>query len=229
MQNTEGYAGRNTVPGERSYAETAAETDGFSLAAMFLLAAICFLAGVLPGLVIDALSPVAALLVGDTMPRQAGVPWLSIVPIGQSRSSYNGLIILIFLIASGTITAMVIHRFATRATRRSAIWDCGFPLDAPQTQYASSSFAMPIRRVFGTVVFDVRERVDMPRPGEMRAGSFHLRVLDPAWRFAFGPIARTVGTVATRLNRLQFLTIRSYLTLVFCTLILLLAMVALWR
>jgi formate hydrogenlyase subunit 3/multisubunit Na+/H+ antiporter MnhD subunit len=210
-------------------AAAATEVDAFSLAAMYLLAAICFLAGVLPGFVIDALAPVSALLVGDTMPRQAGVPWMSIVPIGQSRSSYNGLIILTFLIASGTITAVVIHRFATRATRRSAIWDCGFPLDAPQTQYASSSFAMPIRRVFGTAVFDVRERVDMPRPGEMRAGSFHLRVLDPAWRFVYGPISRTVGTVATRLNRLQFLTIRSYLTLVFCTLILLLVVVALWR
>ena len=58
-----------------------------------------------------------------------------------------------------------------RATRRSAIWDCGFPLDAPQTQYASSSFAMPIRPVFGTVVFNVHERVDMPLLGEMRAGS----------------------------------------------------------
>ena len=40
---------------------------------------------------------------------------------------------------------------------------------------------------------------------------------------------RTVGAVATRLNRLQFLTIRSYLTLVFCTLIALLVVVALWR
>jgi hydrogenase-4 component B len=210
-------------------AATAVEVDTFSLVAMSLLAVICFLAGVLPGLVIDALSPVTALLVGNTMPHQATLPWLSIVPIGQSRSSYNGLIILIFLIASGTITAMVIHRFATRATRRSAIWDCGFPLDAPQTQYASSSFAMPIRRVFGTVVFDVRERVDMPRPGEMRAGSFHLRVIDPAWRFVYGPIARIVGTIATRFNRLQFLTIRRYLTLVFCTLIVLLVVVALWR
>jgi formate hydrogenlyase subunit 3/multisubunit Na+/H+ antiporter MnhD subunit len=210
-------------------AAAATEVDAFSLAAMFLLAAICFLAGVLPGFVIDALSPVAQLLTGDTMPRQAGVPWLSIVPIGQSRSSYNGLIILLFLIASGTITAMVIHRFATRATRRSAIWDCGFPLDAPQTQYASSSFAMPIRRVFGTAVFNVHERVDMPRPGEMRAGSFHLRVLDPAWSLVYGPIARGVGVAATRLNRLQFLTIRRYLTLVFATLILLLVVVALWR
>jgi hypothetical protein len=132
-------------------------------------------------------------------------------------------------VASGTVTAMVIHRFATRATRRSPIWDCGFPLDAPQTQYGSASFAMPIRRVFGTAIFNVHERVDMPRPGEMRAGAFHLRVLDPAWRLAYGPLARTISTVATRLNALQFLTIRRYLTLVFCTLIALLTVVALWR
>jgi hydrogenase-4 component B len=127
------------------------------------------------------------------------------------------------------LTAAVIHRFATRATRRSAIWDCGFPLDAPQTQYGSASFAMPIRRVFGTVVFDVREQVDMPRPGEMRAARFCLRVIDPAWHYFYGPLGRRVGTLATALNRLQFLTIRRYLTLVFCTLIALLIVVALWR
>jgi hypothetical protein len=113
--------------------------------------------------------------------------------------------------------------------RRSPIWDCGFPLDAPQTQYVSASFAMPIRRVFGSTVFRVYERVDMPRPGEMRAGTFRLRVLDPAWRLIYGPLARAVLVLATRLNYLQFLTIRRYLTLVFCTLIALLVMVALWR
>jgi hydrogenase-4 component B len=210
-------------------ASAAREVDTFSLTAMFLLASICFLAGVLPGFVIDALSPVTLMLTGDAMPNQAAVPWMSIVPIGESRSSYNGLVILIFLIASGSMTAIVIHRFATRATRRSAIWDCGFPLDAPQTQYGSASFSMPIRRVFGTVVFDVHERVDMPAPGEIRAGSFRMRVLDPAWQFAYGPIARAVGVISTSLNRLQFLTIRRYLTLVFCTLIALLVVVATWR
>ena len=40
-------------------AQTAQETDRFSLAAMFLLAALCLLAGILPGLFIDALAPVA--------------------------------------------------------------------------------------------------------------------------------------------------------------------------
>jgi len=88
---------------------------------------------------------------------------------------------------------------------------------------------MPIRRVFGTAVFNVHEKVDMPGPGEMRAGSFRLRVLDPAWQYAYGPLARGVGAVAGRLNHLQFLTIRSYLTLLFCTLILLLMVVAAWR
>jgi hydrogenase-4 component B len=210
-------------------AGAAMEVDAYSLTAMFLLAAICFLAGVLPGFVIDALSSVTAMLTGGAMPHQAALPWLSIVPIAESRSSYNGLIILTFLVVSGSLTAMIIHRFASQATRPSAIWDCGFPLDAPQTQYGSASFSMPIRRVFGTVVFNVYERVDMPRPGEIRAGHFGLRIIDPAWRYVYGPVSRGVGALALTLNHLQFLTIRRYLTLVFCTLIALLALVAAWR
>ena len=210
-------------------AETAHEVDNCSLGAMYFLVALCFLAGILPGLMIDLLAPVTASLVGEHMPVQTALPWLSIVPIAESRSSYNGLIILFFLAASGTLTAMFIHRYATRATRRSAIWDCGYPLDVPTTQYTSSSFAMPIRRVFGASVFMVRERVDMPRPGEQRAAHFHVKVFDPAWRHVYGPLARAVVRAATTLNQLQFLTIRRYLTLVFSALIVLLIVVAAWR
>jgi hydrogenase-4 component B len=219
------FLGRPRTPA----AAAAQETDKFSLAAMFILAGLCVLAGVLPGYVIDALAPVAKMLAAQAMPQQALQPWHSIVPIAESRSSYNGLIILAFMICSGSLTAFAIHRFATRATRRSAIWDCGFPLDAPQTQYTASSFAMPIRRVFGKVVFGVYEHVDMPRPGETRAGHFAVRVIDPAWRWGYGPLARGVAAASLRLNHLQFLTIRRYLTLVFCALILLLIVVAAWR
>ncbi|HEY4774035.1 MAG TPA: hydrogenase 4 subunit B [Xanthobacteraceae bacterium] len=210
-------------------ARSAREVDGWQRSAMFILAAICVLAGVLPGFVIDTLAPVTSALVGEAMPPQAFLPWLSIVPITASRSSYNGLLILAFLAGSATVTAMIIHRFATRATRRSDAWDCGFPLAAPSTQYTGSSFAMPIRRVFGGSVFYVRESLDMPKPGEMRAGHFHVRVFDPAWRALYGPLARAVLHTAGTLNRLQFLTIRRYLTLVFGGLILLLVVVAAWR
>ena len=212
-----------------SAAETANETDGFSLAAMFVLAALCVILGVVPGAVVELISPVVQSLVGARMPAQSYLPWSSLIPIAESRSSYNGLTVLLFLASSGTVTALFIHRFATRATRRSAIWDCGYPDASPATQYTSSSFAMPIRRVFGTTVFDVREVVDMPRPGDTRAAHYHVKVLDPAWRYGYGPVARWVLRTTTKLNRLQFLSIRSYLTLVFVTLILLLLMVAAWR
>ena len=78
-------------------------------------------------------------------------------------------------------------------------------------------------------MFGVHEKVTMPRPGDTRAGHFYVRVVDPAWRFVYGPLVRTVGAAATSMNRLQFLTIRSYLTLVFYGLILLLMVVAAWR
>ena len=58
---------------------------------------------------------------------------------------------------------------------------------------------MPIRRVFGTTVFVVREAVDMPRPGEMRAGSFQVSAcsIRPG-ALVYGPIARAVGARRAR-------------------------------
>ncbi len=210
-------------------AADAREVDRMSLAAMAALAGLCLLVGIVPGPVIDLLAPAVEATVGSRMPAQSFLPWLSIVPIAESRSSYNGLVIFAFLVISGTLTAMFIHRFATRATRRSAIWDCGYPDPSAATQYSGSSFTMPIRRVFGSAVFYVREEVDMPRPGSPRAARFNVKILDPAWRLVFGPLVRLNGAIALRLNRLQFLTIRSYLTLMFCALIALLLVVVAWR
>jgi hydrogenase-4 component B len=210
-------------------AANAHETDGFSLAAMVGLAALCVLLGAIPGAVVDLISPVAQALVGARMPTQSHLPWLSLVPIAESRSSYNGLIILFFIVVSGTATALFIHRFATRATRRSDIWDCGYPDPSTASQYSGSSFAMPIRRVFGNTVFDVREKVEFRRPGDIGAARYQIKILDPLWRYVYGPLARWVLRFTVTLNQLQFLTIRSYLTLVFATLILLLLVVAAWR
>jgi formate hydrogenlyase subunit 3/multisubunit Na+/H+ antiporter MnhD subunit len=210
-------------------AEVAQEVDRVSIAVMFVFALLCFLAGILPGLIIDRLGPVVHGLVGEMLPPQSGLAWLSIVPIAAGRSSYNGMILLVFLAGSATLTAIFIHRFATRATRRAAIWDCGYPQASPATQYTSSSFAMPIRRVFGATMFPVREKLDMPAPGEIRAAHFHVKVFDPAWRYAYGPLVRAANKTADRLNPLQFLTIRRYLTLTFSALIVLLIVVAAWR
>ena len=74
----------------------------------------------------------------------------------------------LFIVASGALAAVVIHRFASDALRRAPAWDCGFPNADPATQYTAESFSQPIRRVFGGFVFRAREQVDMPAPGEPR-------------------------------------------------------------
>src|SRR5208282_448666 len=83
------FLGRPRTPA----AERASETDRFSLAAMFFLAALCLVVGILPGVFIDALAPVSTALIGARMPPQIGAQWLSIVPIAASRSSYDGLLV----------------------------------------------------------------------------------------------------------------------------------------
>jgi formate hydrogenlyase subunit 3/multisubunit Na+/H+ antiporter MnhD subunit len=206
----------------------ALEVDRLSLAAMSILAALCLLAGILPGIVIDGLAPVTLSVIGDRMPVQTDIAWLSIVPIAESRSSYNGLLVFLFTLFSASLTAYLIRRFASRALRRAPAWDCGFPEMSPATQYTAGSFAQPIRRVFGTLVFRVRESVDMPAPGDLRPARFAVEAHDLIWEWLYLPIAGAVGFAAEKLNYLQFLTIRRYLSLVFLALVFLLLVLALW-
>ncbi|MFO1352306.1 MAG: hydrogenase 4 subunit B [Gammaproteobacteria bacterium] len=211
-------------------ARDAVEVEPSMWMAMGILAALCLLIGILPGLVLDVLAPVVASLgPSATLPLQSGNAWWSLVPLAASRSSYNGWLVLVFMLVSGWLTAYAIHRWASRETRRGAAWDCGFPNASPLTQYTAGSFSQPIRRAFGTVVFQAREIVFMPPPGDIRPARFEARVKDWIWDSLYAPIARLIGFAAERLNVLQFLTIRRYLTLTFAALVILLGGLALWR
>ena len=106
------YLGRPRTPA----AAGAQEVDRWSLAAMLGFAGLCLFLGLLSGLAIDWLQPVASALVAGRMPPQASIAWLSIVPISASRSSYNGLLLFGFMVAA-TIAAAAVHRFASRAVR----------------------------------------------------------------------------------------------------------------
>jgi hydrogenase-4 component B len=209
-------------------ASTAQETDTNSLAAMYALAAACLIAGILPGIFIDALAPVVRALTGGQMPVQTGVEWMSIVPIAESRSSYNGLLVFVFMAVTGMVTAFAIHRLASDKIRRGPAWGCGYPDASPLTQYSASSFAQPIRRVFGSLVFRAREIGEMPPPGSSAPARLTVQLRDLIWDTLYAPIGTAVGVIAERLNYLQFLTIRSYLTLVFGALVILLLVLAIW-
>jgi hydrogenase-4 component B len=209
-------------------AQAAREVDRYSLAAMFILAALCLVAGILPGLLIDALSPITLGILGGRMPIQTDEPWLSIVPIAESRSSYNGLLVMLFITISASFAVYFIHRFASHAVRRGPAWGCGFSDPTPMAQYTGGSFAQPIRRVFGTLAFHARDHVEMPAPGDVRPARLRIELHDLIWEGLYAPIADAVGFASDRLNRLQFMTIRQYLSLVFVTLVTLLLVLAIW-
>ena len=188
---------------------------------MFVLAGLCLLIGIIPGPIIDRLAPVVNMLVAERMPVQSANPWLSIVPIAESRSSYDGLLVFVFITISTLVTIEIIHRFASRAVRRGPAWDCGFPNQSPATQYTAGGFAQPIRRVFSSL-FDAREDVTMPAPGDTAAARFTIRLRDLTWEMLYAPIGGAIWFVTDKLNYLQFLTIRKYLSLVFALLVILL-------
>jgi formate hydrogenlyase subunit 3/multisubunit Na+/H+ antiporter MnhD subunit len=207
----------------------AREVDRYSLAAMLALALLCAIAGVASGVVIDTLAPVAELAVAARMPVQIAGDGLRIVPIADTRSSYDGLLLLVFIVTAAMLVAAFIHRFATRALRRAPAWDCGFPDASPATQYSGVSFAQPLRRVFGSLVFSVRERVDMPAPGDLRPARIDVTQTDPVWNVAYAPIGEVISRVTGRMMVLQQLSIRQYLALVFVALVGLLLVLAIWR
>ena len=81
----------------------------------------------------------------------------------------------------------------------------------------------------GSVVFRAGEEVQIPPPGDARPARLHVRLHDVPWDVLYAPIAGLVGVAAERLNRLQFLTIRGYLTLVFGALVGLLLVLTVWQ
>ena len=112
--------------------------------------------------------------------------------------------------------------------RRGPAWDCGYPEPSPATQYTASSFGQPLRRVYGTIIFGARERVDMPAPGDMRPARLTVNMTDYLWRGLYVAPASAVLELSVQLNVFQFLTIRGYLVLMFVALILLLLVTASW-
>ncbi|WP_315753775.1 MULTISPECIES: hydrogenase 4 subunit B [unclassified Bradyrhizobium] len=206
----------------------ATEVDRFSLSAMATLALLCLITGIVPGFIIDAIAPITHQLAGTALTTQGSRPWLTIVPEAETGSSYNGLLVFLFIATSALLAVWAIHRFASHAIRRGPAWDCGFPDPSPLTQYSGSSFAQPIRRVFLARTPFTSEEVTMPAPGDTRAARFTLTIADPVWDWLYEPVAGAVERAALQLNKLQFLTIRRYLSLVFLSLVLLLLVLAIW-
>ena len=182
-----------------------------------LLAALCLLLGVLPTTVVGLLNPVSQLLLGQGLDPVSTQSWLWLTPVPAEGASYGAPLVLLSLAVLWWGGRWLLARGPRAAVRRCDAWDCGFSPPNAHMQYTATSFAQPIRRVFGPL-FRIDERVET-EGGRQR---HLLHVEDRVWDLLYAPVARLVERSASRVVRLQTGQVRTYLAWSLATLLVLL-------
>jgi formate hydrogenlyase subunit 3/multisubunit Na+/H+ antiporter MnhD subunit len=209
----------------------AEEAGPMARRAMIGLAIASGLLGLLPGPVLRLADPALRALAGGSIAERAG---MLVVAPGTGLPGYAAPAIAVIIGLTLAATLLVLRRFTRPGHRHGPAWACGFaaappwlPFGDPLTQYGGASFAQPLRRVLGTSLLQAREQVDMPSPGETRAGGFSVTLADPAATWVVAPLGRLRDAFAGLADRTQPVTIRRTIGAMLAILLLLLAAVAL--
>ena len=194
-------------------------------AGMIMAAITCLGLGILPTLFIDWMDIIARQLIGTDIGAFAGShSWMWLTPVAPERASYSGMTVFLGLIFV-VITAYIVLHIKPGSVHRVPIWDCGFEKLTPRMQYNATSFAMPIRRIFG-FLFNIKERVKLtPQAGHKafpRKLNYNLRVRDRLWGWMYKPIVQVSFWISRKAGKLQQGRIQAYLIYSFITIIVLL-------
>lgn len=193
---------------------------------MLAAALSCLALGVLPSFVISWLDIIPQTLVGGTIGQSAhAFGWLWLTPVAAERASYSAPIVFLGISVVIAVVYIIFHARKT-SIRRVPIWDCGFEKLTSRMQYNSTSFAMPLRRIFG-FLFGIKETSravgsQTVSPMFRDRYIYHLKMRDRFWYGLYKPISDASFWFARRVGRLQHGRIQIYLLYSFLTLIVLL-------
>jgi NADH:ubiquinone oxidoreductase subunit 5 (subunit L)/multisubunit Na+/H+ antiporter MnhA subunit len=201
------------------------EVDWSMRIGMLLAALTCFGLGILPSVFIDWMDIIAEQLIGTTIASSAGrYGWMWLTPVSYERASYSGFIVFVGIILVLGIAYALLH-VRPGTIRRVPIWDCGFEKINQRMQYNATSFAMPIRRIFG-YLFSIRERVELaPQAGHKafpKKIQYHLSIRDRVWGWLYKPVVEASFWMSRKVGKLQQGRIQAYLIYSFITIIILL-------
>ncbi len=199
---------------------------GWSMRIGMMLASLsCLALGVLPTVVIQWMDPLAEMLVGGTIAASAsGFGWMWLTPIAAERASYSAPVAFIGILSVVVVTYLLLHA-RPGALHRVPLWDCGFEKITSRMQYTATSFAMPIRRIFG-FLFSIKEQAGQLPPAAHPAFPqrlyYHLRVRDRFWMWIYQPVVDASFWLSRRIGRMQHGRIQIYLIYSFVTILVLL-------
>jgi hydrogenase-4 component B len=204
------------------------ETGWAMRTGMLLAATACLCLGIFPTMVIGWMDIIPEQLLGSRISTSAGAAgWMWLTPIAPERASYSGPVVFFGFILIFAASYFILHVKAGKIQRGPA-WDCGFGKTNSRMQYNATSFAMPIRRIFG-FLFNIRERVEVfPRSTHTafpRKLNYHLRVRDRFWNLLYRPVIRSSFRISRGIGNLQHGRIQTYLIYSFITIIVLLVFV----
>lgn len=215
------------VPRSRHSEKAHEVKDKGMLATTYLLAGLCFLVGIFPGVIIGLINRVSFQLFAQASANDRAWGWLWMQPIKGSaeQASYSPLLVLIGTAITGYVCYWYLNRKSDKAIRTSATWDCGFGGLTPRMQYSSSAFTMPIQRIFAKAwIIDEKVNKDMQGAMNQNVAAVHysLHIQDHSWPWLYQPLERGVSQLAKQVGRIQTGNIRTYLGYSFVTLLLLL-------
>lgn len=131
-------------------ASEAREVPGTMRAGMAVLAAICLVAGLFPGLFLKAIDGVLGAMGCGTLAGQLqGGFLLAWVPLEPANAGISPLGLLILLAAIAALTFAVVRIAGGKyVERKYGTWDCGYEALTARMQYTATGFSKPIKIVF---------------------------------------------------------------------------------
>jgi hydrogenase-4 component B len=200
-------------------ARQAGEVDRTMLGAMGLLAGCCVVLGIAPGAVFRLLRPVTDGLVGATANPSLGLG--RVFDAKTMDGTYAPLMITVGLMVVGILPWLIARKLAGPMRARVApTWVCGVKLE-PRMEYSATAFAKPIRLIFQAVIRPERE-IGLDRPSSpffVRAVRYHEQVKPIFERHFYQRVVAALIAASHRVRRLQSGSMRTYLTYLFVTLV----------
>ncbi len=190
-------------------AEAALEAPPAMCFALWLLASACLLTGIMPGILLRPLIPLAqSLFLGVGIPREtltiaAIIPWIALI-----------------VLASTALLSLL-----KRTARLTPTWACGLPSLSTRMEYTSTAFSKPLRFVFARAYRPHRTIESLPADSPYFPVSISYRSVRTTSyeRGLYRPFVDFILSIAHRLRRLQTGNIQVYLLYIFLALLSLLA------
>jgi hydrogenase-4 component B len=194
-------------------AENAHESSTWMTIPMMILAAACIAIGLLGAAVIQVISPVIGVILGNphTGEIRIAANYLLYVTAGST-------VFIVCLVAIAGLRAILISR---HSVGKSVTWDCGYAAPTPRMQYTASSFAQPVIDLF-QFFLRTKKNITISDSYFPAAANFETNTLDTSRESIYKPLYKVIGRFFQRMQVVQEGRIHIYVLYIVFTLLILL-------